>query len=134
MRILGIYEKGSGQKLNMQKTSLFFSNNTSQERKQEILRLLRLIETHRIDTYLGLSSFVGKLKVQAFSFIKDRVMKKISNWKVKFLSQAGKEVLLKAVIQVIVTYNMCVFQLPTTLCKEINSLMHNFWWNHMAKK
>jgi len=48
MRILGIYEKGSGQKLNMQKTSLFFSNNTSQERKQEILRLLRLIETHRI--------------------------------------------------------------------------------------
>jgi hypothetical protein len=39
MKILGIYEKGSGQKLNLLKTSLFFSRNTSQERKHEILSL-----------------------------------------------------------------------------------------------
>jgi hypothetical protein len=132
MKILDIYEKGSGQKINLLKTSLFFSCNTSQERKQEILRLSGLTETHRIDTYLGLPSFVGKSKIQSFGFIKDRVLKKINNWKVKFLSQAGKEVLLKAVIQAIPTYSMCVFQLPITLCKEINSLMQNFWWNHMA--
>jgi hypothetical protein len=133
MKILGIYEKGSGQKLNLQKTSLFFSRNTSHERKQEILSLSGLMETHRIDTYLGLPSFVGKSKAQSFGFIKDRVTKKISNWKVKFLSQAGKEVLLKAVIQAIPTYSMCVFQLPIALCKEINCLMQNFWWNHMSQ-
>jgi len=107
MKILGIYEKGSGQKINLLKTSLFFSRNTSQERKQEILSLSRLTETHRIDTYLGLPSFVGKSKIQSFGFIKDRVLKKINNWKVKFLSQTGKEVLLKAVIQAIPTYSMC---------------------------
>jgi hypothetical protein len=133
MKILGIYEKGSGQKLNLQKTSLFFSRNTSQERKQEILSLSRLTETHRIDTYLGLPSFVGKSKIQSFGFIKDRVLKKINNWKVKFLSQTGKEVLLKAVIQAIPTYSMCVFKIPITLCKEINDLVQNFWWNHMAQ-
>jgi hypothetical protein len=80
MRILGIYENRLAQKLNLQKTSQFFSHNTSQERKQGILGLLGLTETDRIDTYLGLPSFVGKSKVQAFDFIKDRVMKKISNW------------------------------------------------------
>jgi hypothetical protein len=62
MRILGIYKKGSGQKLNLQKTSLFFSRNTSLERKPEILRLSELSESHLIDTYLGLPSFVGRSK------------------------------------------------------------------------
>jgi hypothetical protein len=92
-----------------------------------------MTETHRIDTYLGLPSFVGKSTIKSFGFIKDRVLKKINNWKVKFLFQASKEVLLKAVIQAIPTYNMCIFQLPITLYKEINSLMQNFWWNNMAQ-
>jgi hypothetical protein len=61
------------------------------------------------------------------------VWKKISNWKTFFLSQAGKEILLKAVIQAIPTYCMGVFQLPISLCKDINSMMQNFWWSHMNK-
>ncbi|XP_059451112.1 uncharacterized mitochondrial protein AtMg00310-like [Corylus avellana] len=51
-------------------------------------------------------------------------------WKEKFLSQAGNEVLLKAVIQAIPTYTMSVFQLPKAVCKEINSMMSQFWWGH----
>jgi hypothetical protein len=117
MRILGVYKKGPGQKL-----------NTSLEQKLEILRLSGLSKSHRIDTYLWLPSFVGRSKEQAFSYIKDRVWNKISNWKLKFLSQASKEVLLKSVIQAIPTYCMGFFKLPITLCKDINSLMQNFWW------
>jgi hypothetical protein len=37
LKILGIYEAGSGHKLNMQKTSLFFSRNTNPAKKLEIL-------------------------------------------------------------------------------------------------
>jgi len=133
MRILRIYEKGSGQKLNLQKTSLFFSRNTSLERKQEILRQSRLSESHRIDTYLGLPSFVGQSKEHAFSYVKDRVWKKISNWKPQFLSQAGKEVLLKSMVQALPTHCMGVFQLPISLCKDINNLMQKIWWQHMNK-
>jgi hypothetical protein len=28
---------------------------------------------------------------------------------------------------------MGVFQLPISLCKDINNLMQNFWWQHMNK-
>jgi ribosome-associated protein YbcJ (S4-like RNA binding protein) len=73
LRILGIYEAGSGQKHNMQKTSIFFSCNTSQDRRQEILRLSGVIEAHKFDTYLGLLALVGQSKNQAFTNIKERL-------------------------------------------------------------
>lgn len=133
MRILGRYEQASGQKLNVQNTSVFFSRNTSRERRQEILQLSGLTETLRIDAYLGLPTFVGKSSAQAFQYIKEQVINKLSNWKVQFLLQAGKEVLVKAVVQAIPTYCMSVFQLPVSLCKELNALMQTFWWNHMSK-
>jgi hypothetical protein len=81
LRILGTYEAGSGQKLNLHKTSIFFSRNTSVERRQEILQQSGLQETQRLDTYLGLASFVGKSRKQAFSFIIEKVSQKLDNWK-----------------------------------------------------
>jgi hypothetical protein len=128
----GLYEVGSGQKLNLLKTSIFFSQNTSQTRREEILRLSGLTKAHRFDTYLGLPALVWKSKAQAFSNIKEKVGKKLTNWKVKFLSQARKEVLLKPVVQAMPTYSMSVFMLPVTLYKDLNTTMQQFWWSHMA--
>jgi hypothetical protein len=92
------------------------------------------MEAQWIDTYLGLLSYIDKSKIQSFSNIKDWVQKRLNNWKIKFISQAGKEILLKAVVQAIPTYSMSVFQLPATLCKELEGLMQHFWWRHMAKE
>ena len=57
----------------------------------------------------------------------------MQGWNETFLSQAGKEVLLKAVIQAIPTYIMSVFLLPKSLCKDINSLMSKFFWGQKQK-
>jgi hypothetical protein len=82
------------------------------------------------EKYLGLPTLVGKSRTKAFKNIKDQVWEHLQSWKVNFLSQAGKEVLLMAVIQAIPTYCMSVFLLPTSLCKDINKLMQRFWWGH----
>jgi hypothetical protein len=55
-----------------------------------------------------------------------------NGWKEKFLSQTGKEILLKAVIQALPTYTMSVFQLPKTLCRDLNVLMNKFFWGHQG--
>lgn len=127
MRLLEKYENASGQKLNKDKTSIFFSRNTSLDRRHEITQLLGIQPTHKYVKYLGLPTFVGKSWNRAFKSINDEVWNRLQNWKVKFLSQVGKEILLKVVIQAIPTYNMSIFQLPISLCKEINGMMQKFW-------
>jgi hypothetical protein len=90
MKILSINEAGFGQQINFHKISVFFSRNTNHNWRQEILNLSTLKETHGIDSYLGLPTFVGKSRNKTFQFIKEKVWNKLNNWKVKFLSQAGK--------------------------------------------
>jgi hypothetical protein len=129
-KVLDDYEKASRQKLNMSKTSMFFSRNTKPKIKNHILTVVGIISTHRYEKYLGLPALMGRSKVLSLTGIKGRIRDKMQGWKEKFLSHAGKEVLLKAVVQAIPVYTMSVFQLPKTLCNEINSMMTMFWWGH----
>jgi hypothetical protein len=132
--ILAIYERASGQKLNKEKTSISFSRNTKLETKQHILSVAGVKSTNQFERYLGLPALIGSSKVEAFSGLQGKIWGRINGWKEKFLSQAGKEVLLKAVIQSIPTYTMSVFQLPKSVCKDINSMMSNFWWGQKEKE
>ena len=127
-RLLWLYEEASRQRLNNNKTAIYFSQNTSMEEKATILEVLGLPSIQCYDTYLGLPAMVGKSGTAAFKGIVDKVWKRLQDWKLKFLSQAGKEILLKSVIQAIPTYCMSIFLFPKTLCSKINSLMQHFWW------
>jgi hypothetical protein len=127
---LDCYEDASGQKVNREKTSLFFSKYTKENVRLSLSRAVGVNPTQRYERYLGLMAFIGKSKVSSFNGIKGRIWAKMNGWKEQFISHAGKEILLKAVLQAIPTYSMRVFQLPKTLCREINSLMAKFWWGH----
>lgn len=54
-------------------------------------------------------------------------MRNLQGWREKVLSQAGREILFKAVAQAIPTYSMSYFKLPSGLCKELASMMVRFW-------
>lgn len=55
--------------------------------------------------------------------MKEWIWARMQGWKEKLLSQAGKEVMIKAVIQSIPTYSMSVFKLPVSLCKDIETMI-----------
>ncbi|XP_059451003.1 uncharacterized protein LOC132181787 [Corylus avellana] len=132
--VLKLYERASGQKLNATKTAIFFSRNTTDADKEDVLAIAAIPATQRYDTYLGLPALVGKSRIKEFKAILSRVEKRLNDWKLKFLSQAGKEILLKAVVQAIPTYSMSVFKIPKELCNNINSLMQKFWWGHKTNE
>jgi hypothetical protein len=124
--ILEMYEKSFGQRLNKEKMSLFFSKNTKVEVRAHIKALAGVNSTQSYEKYLGLPSLIGRSRIRSFKNIEGRIWNRINGWKEKFLTHAGKEVLLKSVIQAIPTYTMSVFKLPKTLCKRINSMMQRF--------
>jgi hypothetical protein len=119
-RLLTCYEASSGQKINREKTSIFFSRNTKMEARAQILNVAGVPSTQQYERYIGLPALIGRLKISTFNGTIGRIWSKINGWKENFLSHADKEILLKAVIQVIPTYTMSVFQLPKMLSRDIN--------------
>ena len=68
------------------------------------------------------------------NYIKDRFWSKLQGWKKKLLSQAGKEVLLKAMVQAIFTFAMRCFKLLVGLCRDIEMLIRKFWWRQRGER
>ncbi|XP_023880426.1 uncharacterized protein LOC111992797 [Quercus suber] len=126
--ILGLYESASGQKINTNKSSIYFSPNTSQELKDEILRILGPMQDSSHTKYLGLPSIIGRSKKVVFAEIKDKVCRKLAGWKGKLLSLGGKEILIKAVAQAVPTYMMSCFQLPKSLYDDLEKMVRSFRW------
>lgn len=84
-------------------------------------------EVKQYENYLGLPALVGRNKKASLMYIKERVWTKLQGWKEQHRSQAGREVLLKAIIQAIPTFAMSCFKLPITLCNYIEVLIRKFW-------
>ncbi|XP_074352763.1 putative mitochondrial protein AtMg00310 [Apium graveolens] len=78
--------------------------------------------------YLGLPSLVGRLKKRVFGFIKDRLWKRLQGWRAKKISRAGKTVLIKNVATAVPSYCMSSFLLPRSMCKEMEVMLNNYWW------
>lgn len=69
-----------------------------------------------------------------FQSIVDRVWKRVKGWKERYLSRAGREVLLKSIAQAIPTYAMQCFKLPEGILKKINSICRDFWWGQKGEE
>ncbi|XP_048493143.1 uncharacterized protein LOC125493698 [Beta vulgaris subsp. vulgaris] len=132
--ILNKYEAASGQKINIAKSEVSFSKGVSSVQKEEIVVFLAMRQVDRHSKYLGIPTLAGRSKQHLFSGILDRVWKKLQGWKEKLLSRAGKEVLLKAVIQAIPTYVMGVYRLPGAIIQSIHSAMARFWWGNKGDR
>ncbi|CAL1387047.1 unnamed protein product [Linum trigynum] len=128
------YEKESGQMVNLDKSEIYFSKNTLSNRRQEICQELNIKEVDKLAKYLGLPTMVGRSKKLVFSNLRDRVRNKLMNWKNKFFSEAGKEILIKSIAQAQTTYAMSVFRIPDGILDDIHSLIANFWWGQKGNE
>lgn len=85
MEILLSYEKVSGQKLNRDKTVLFFIKSNPSEMQRQIMGALGVIELKQYEEYLGFPAMVGRNKRASFNQLKQRVWKKLQGWEGKLL-------------------------------------------------
>ena len=58
----------------------------------------------------------------------------MQGWKERLLSQGGREILIKAVLQAMPTFTMGCVKIPKSLCKDIEALIRKFWWVYKGDK
>ena len=129
LSILDRYEKASGQCINRAKSAITFSSKTNQECRTRVKRELNINNEGGIGKYLGLPEHFGRRKRDIFASIVDRIRQRAQSWTSRFLSGAGKMVLLKSVLAAMPTYAVSCFKLPVSLCKQIQSVLTRFWWD-----
>ncbi|WJX23528.1 hypothetical protein P8452_12731 [Trifolium repens] len=128
MSLLDIYSAASGQEINLSKSEVFFSRNLSKAAQDDLSGIMGVKHVLGTGTYLGLPSMVGRSKKSTFGYIKDRIWKKINSWRGRALSKAGKEVMIKSVLQSIPAYIMSVYMIPDSIINDIEKMLNSFWW------
>lgn len=119
----------SSQIINLEKPTMTFSPGTSDKARGAIQNILGIQVVPKFEKYLGMPAVVGRLKKDLFSFLKDRVWGQIKRWNERDFFMAGREVLIKAVLQAIPTYVMSCFLLPCSILQDIEKLVRQFWWS-----
>ncbi|XP_024178242.1 uncharacterized protein LOC112184205 [Rosa chinensis] len=132
--VMETYGRASGQLVNFDKSSVAFSKNVSDDRREEVANFLgvQMVEVH--EKYLGLPTYVDRKKKAMFQYIKDKLAKKLSVWQGKMLSGAGKDILIRVVASALPTYAMSVFQLTKNFCDDLEQMCARFWWGSTLDK
>ena len=127
--ILQRYEQASGQKINKMKSTITFSKKAPQSLKDKVKRELDIQKEGGVGKYLGLPKHFGRKKKDLFTSMVYRIRQKAISWSTRFLSTAGKMIMLKTVLSAMPTHSMSCFKLPVSLCKRIQSILTRFFWD-----
>jgi hypothetical protein len=120
--------------VNVAKSNILFSSNTTASTKASILDILPYACTPIFAKHLGLPILFGRSKQSSFLDILQKVQGKIEGWRSKTLSQARKSVLIKVVTSSIPSYAMSSFMFLDILCHRLDNAFRNFWWGFLKVK
>ncbi|XP_019084213.1 PREDICTED: uncharacterized protein LOC109125888 [Camelina sativa] len=130
--IIRFYGEASGQGINFSKSSIMFGTEVPSHIREKIKYIVGISQEGGMGTYLGLPEKIHGSKAQVFTFVRDKLHKRVNLWTSKSLSKGGKEVLIKSVAQAISTYVMSCFLLPKAICSKLSSAIADFWWSNKA--
>lgn len=102
--------------------------------KEEISERLGIQETNNIRKYLRFPLKHQGVPRNRYNFIVERVMSKLAGWKAKFLSFAGRAILIKSVMSVIPNYMMQGTIFPLHVCEKLDKINRDFLWGSTNEK
>jgi hypothetical protein len=118
----------SGQQVSHEKTSILFSRNVERGTRNNLLRISGFKETTEFGNYLGVPLTGRATKRSDFQYILDQVTAKLSTWKAKQLSFAGRVTLAKSVKEAVPIYPMMSTKIPKSCLEDIQKMQRQFIW------
>ncbi|KAM1396893.1 hypothetical protein ACFX2I_014538 [Malus domestica] len=119
---------------------LFFTDDSvifCQAKEGEAREVLRVLDWYVQDgfgKYLGLQSDFGAWKKNVFEGVRRNLEMRMNGWAEHFLSQAGRETLIKSVAMALPNYALFCFRRSVGICKEIERAIAGFWWSGSDRK
>lgn len=118
----------SGQKVSQEKTGVFFLKNVPRVWKKDICEAMRFQHTDDLGKYLGVPIFHKRVGLNTFNYVVAKVKQRLSIWKSRTLSLAGRITLAKSVVQAMPTSVMESSVILRGACDEIDKLCRSFIW------
>jgi hypothetical protein len=134
MDVLTKFCSMSGQHVNYDKSSIFFSRNVNDTKRAALTAQSGLKETQHLGRYLGVPAIWRAPRVHDFQYLEEKVKSILARWKAKQLSLAGRITLAKSVIQAIPIYPMLTMLIPKSCLKEIEKARRAFIWGDTEDK
>jgi len=78
--------------------------------------------------YLGLEVGGNPRKRKFWEPVLNKLKDRLSVWKGRFLSLAGRVCLLKSVLTSVLLYYLSLYKAPTSICKSIIKIQRRFLW------
>ncbi|XP_059066346.1 uncharacterized protein LOC131045374 [Cryptomeria japonica] len=128
-QVIRNYVAFSGQKVNKEKSKIFFLNTQSLLR-DKLQKFWGFQLGDLPCTYLGVPFFANKVKVSFWDKKVSGVSKKILAWNHKWLTMAGKIVLIKSVLNAVPTYLMSILKAPKDVIVSLKDTLRSFLWNN----
>jgi ribonuclease HI len=118
----------SGQEVSQEKTSILFSKNVRRCMRDKLLHMSGFRETYDLGKYLGVPLNGRAPKRADYHYLIDQVQSKLSAWKAKQLSFAGRLTLAKSVLEAVPIYPMMTEKIPKSCLEDIHRIQRNFIW------
>ncbi|XP_026417308.1 uncharacterized protein LOC113312787 [Papaver somniferum] len=128
LNTLNQFSNISGQLLNLNKSSVYFSNNMSPTAKHDLSSALNMIEMQDTYKYLGVTLLIGRDKSKAFKPLIQSFYARLIPWKGKNMNYAARSTMVKHVLNALPTHQMSVFRVPKNTIAKIDTIQRQFWW------
>lgn len=130
LNVLSSFAEASGQKINFSKSSLYFSENTTNPLRNEVVAITQIQHKTTIGKYLGINNIIF-WKDSCNTMVK--IKGKLAGWKVNTLPRVGRVTLLKSNLSGMPNHLMSCFKCPDKLTKMLDKENMKFLWGKDSK-
>ncbi|KAK1408085.1 hypothetical protein QVD17_39718 [Tagetes erecta] len=128
MRSLTDFTRMSGLVPSTPKSTIFFCNVPDHTRLA-ILNIIPFVEGSLPVKYLGVPLIASRLIYKDCKVLVEKMEGRITNWKNKWLSFAGRLQLIGSVLSALYIYWASVFILPKRVVADLEAKMRRFFWS-----
>lgn len=120
--------RASGQKISLQKSRAYFSGNMKEDEKTEVSTALGMEFTTDLGMYLGMPTLTSRVTKATFGYLCEKIDRRLTGWKTKYLSLAGRITLAKSTVSTMAFYSMQTAKIPKGVCDDIDRKTRKFIW------